>query len=132
MPGGPVIPSSELRWRSSTSGGPGGQHANTSNTRVEVIFDAAASKALDAAERARVVEALGRTVRVAASDERSQWQNRRLALRRLGERIALALQVPEERRATSPSRGELARRQQARRRAQVRRSSRRWSYDPEE
>ncbi|MGA8679521.1 MAG: aminoacyl-tRNA hydrolase, partial [Acidimicrobiales bacterium] len=51
IPGGPLIPESELRWRYSASGGPGGQHVNTSNTRAEVLFDVAASKALDDRQR---------------------------------------------------------------------------------
>ena len=92
--GGPLIPAGELRWRYSSSGGPGGQHANTSNTRAEVFFDAAASDALSPAERELVTGRLGPLVRVVASDERSQLQNRRLAMERLGERIADALENP--------------------------------------
>ncbi|MGH9293421.1 MAG: peptide chain release factor-like protein [Acidimicrobiales bacterium] len=129
---GPLIPASELRWRWSGSGGPGGQHANTSNTRVEVIFDAASSPSLTQHQRQLIVETLGPRVRIVVSDERSQWRNRRLALERLGARIAEALSEPAERLATLPSAGERARREEARRRQQSLRRSRRWTYDPDE
>jgi len=129
VPGGPWIPDHELRWRYSTSGGPGGQHVNTSNTRVEVVFDVEASTALDERQRELITSRLGRSVRVVASDERSQWRNRRLAAERLGERLADALEIPAERRPTRPGRGVLARRRDARVRSQTRRNARRWTYD---
>ncbi len=93
----------ELEWRFSASGGPGGQHANTANTKAEVRLDLAASPSLDERQRARLVEALGPVVRVVASDRRSQAQNRELALERLKERLAGALVVPKHRVATRPS-----------------------------
>jgi ribosome-associated protein len=65
-----VIPASELSWRFSRSGGPGGQHANTADTRVEVRFDIAGSPSLGPRQRARLLEKLGDEVRVVASDER--------------------------------------------------------------
>src|SRR5947209_3177719 len=77
------IPLSELEWRFTPSGGPGGQHANRSNTRVEVRFDVATSPSLGERQRARLLERLGPTVRVVADDERSQARNRALALERL-------------------------------------------------
>src|SRR5438067_4580133 len=80
---GVQIPLHELSWRFSASGGPGGQHVNTSNTRTEVRFDAGASPSLPAWARDRIVERLGPVVTVAASDERSQARNRALALGRL-------------------------------------------------
>src|SRR5712671_6714573 len=92
-----VIPRSELEWQFSASGGPGGQHANTSNTRAEVRFDIAASPSLGPRQRARLLERLGPMVRVAASDERSQARNRALALERLRSRLAEALKVERER-----------------------------------
>jgi ribosome-associated protein len=73
------IPLDELEWRFSASGGPGGQHANTSNTRAEVRFDVAGSPSLGPRQRARLLERVGPTVRVVASDERSQARNRELA-----------------------------------------------------
>ena len=78
-----VIPADELEWRFTTSGGPGGQHANKASTRAEVSFDVAESKALGPRQRARLLERLGPTVRAAAGDERSQMRNRELALQRL-------------------------------------------------
>ncbi len=132
VPGGPLIPARELRWRYSGSGGPGGQHANTSNTRAEVFFDAASSEALSQLERQLVTEGLGPIVRVVASDERSQLQNRKLAMERLGNRLAEALDVPLDRRPTAPSRREMSRRRQSRRHAQRQRQLRRWTYRGDE
>jgi ribosome-associated protein len=129
VPGGPLIPESELRWRYSASGGPGGQHVNTSNTRAEVFFDIEASTVFDEAQRQLLVERLGRVVRVVASDERSQWRNRRLAAERLGDRLADALEIPPERRPTRPSRREQERRRTSRVRQQAKRTARRWTYD---
>ena len=111
-----AIPLDELEWRFSGSGGPGGQHANTANTRVEVRFDVAASPSLGSRQRARLLERLGPTVRVVASDERSQARNRQLALDRLRSRLAEALRVPKERRATVPSAAAEDRRLAAKRR----------------
>jgi ribosome-associated protein len=93
----------ELEWRFSGSGGPGGQHANTANTRVEVRFDAAHSPSLGPRQRARIVERLGPVVRVVAADQRSQLQNRQLALERLAARLADALRIERPRHATRPS-----------------------------
>ena len=98
-----AIPLSEIRWRFSTSGGPGGQHANTSSTRVELRFDVAGSPSLGPRQRARLLERVGPEVRVVASDERSQARNRALALDRLRERIAAALKVDAPRRPTAPT-----------------------------
>ena len=98
------IPLDELEWRFSASGGPGGQHANTSNTRAEVRFDVAASPSLGPRQRARLLERLGPTVRVVASDERSQARNRDLALERLAARLAEGLHVETVRVPTRPRR----------------------------
>ena len=105
-----AIPLAELRWRTSRSGGPGGQHANTSDTRVEVIFDVTASPSLRPGQRHRLLERLGEQVRVVASDERSQARNRALALERLGDRLAAALVVAPSRRPTRPTLGAKRRR----------------------
>jgi ribosome-associated protein len=129
VPGGPLIPDGELAWRYSASGGPGGQHVNTSNTKAEVVFDVEASASLTDRQRELIMNRLGRVVRVVASDERSQWRNRKLAAERLGEKLADALEIPAERRPTRPSRRELARRGATRRRQQAKRTSRRWTYD---
>ena len=110
------IPLSELDWQFSASGGPGGQHANTSNTRVELRFDVAASPSLGPRQRARLLDQLGPVVRVVASGERSQARNRELALDRLRRRLSDALRVPEQRRPTTPTLGSRERRLSAKRR----------------
>lgn len=116
------IPLAELRWRFSRSGGPGGQHANTSDTRAEVVFDVAQSPSLLPRQRQRLLERLGPEVRVAASDERSQARNRALALDRLAARLAGGLVVATPRRPTRPTRGSQHRRLEAKgRRAQTKR-----------
>jgi ribosome-associated protein len=117
-----AIPLDELEWRFSASGGPGGQHANTANTRAEVRFDVQASPSLGPRQRARLLERLGPVVRVVASDERSQARNRQLALERLRSRLAEGLRVAKARRATAPSKAARERRLRAKhRRADVKR-----------
>lgn len=116
------IPLDELEWRFSASGGPGGQHANTANTRVELRFDVANSTSLGPRQRARLLSRLGPLVRVVASDERSQARNRELALRRLSARLAEALRVEATRHPTRPSLGSREARLRAKhRRAEVKR-----------
>src|SRR5258705_9555761 len=95
-----AIPFDELEWRFTGSGGPGGQHANTSNTRVELRFDVARSPSLGPRERQLLLERLGPVVRVVAADTRSQARNRELALERLRDRLAAALRTPRARRPT--------------------------------
>jgi ribosome-associated protein len=111
-----VIPLSELRWRFSRSGGPGGQHANTADTRAEVVFDIASSPSLRPFQRERLLARLGSEVRVVAADERSQARNRALALDRLRMRLADALHVEATRRPTRPTRASQQRRVDAKRR----------------
>jgi ribosome-associated protein len=116
------IPLDELEWRFTGSGGPGGQHANTANTRAEVRFDVAASTSLGPRQRARLLARLGPVVRVVASDERSQARNRDLALERLAARLAEALKVGRPRVPTRPSAGARRERvQEKRRRSEVKR-----------
>jgi ribosome-associated protein len=118
-----VIPLRELQWRFDASGGPGGQHANTSNTRVEVSFDVTASASLGPRQRARLLDRLGPVVRAVAADERSQTRNRALALERLRERLASGLRVETPRRATRPTRASRERRLSGKRkRSEVKRS----------
>ncbi|MFN2607267.1 MAG: alternative ribosome rescue aminoacyl-tRNA hydrolase ArfB [Acidimicrobiales bacterium] len=124
------IPLDELEWRFSASGGPGGQHVNTANTRAEVRFDVAASPSLGPRQRARLLARVGPVVRVVASDERSQARNRQLALDRLAARLAEGLRVERVRRPTAPSRGAREARLRAkRRRSEVKRA--RGRPDPE-
>ena len=119
------IPLSEVDWRATTSGGPGGQHANRTSSRVEVRFDVVRSPSLGPRQRARLLERLGPVVRASASDERSQVRNRRLALDRLARRLADALAVSTPRRPTRPTRSSKERRlQEKRRRSDVKRGRR--------
>jgi ribosome-associated protein len=115
----------ELEWRFSSSGGPGGQHANTSNTRVELLFDIESSPSLGPRQRARLVEKLGPRVRIVASERRSQLQNRELALDRFRERLAAALHVEPPRVATKPSRSAKRARVEQKRRVGERKRTRR-------
>lgn len=124
------IPLSELEWRFSRSGGPGGQHANTSDTRAEVVFDVANSPSLGPRQRARLLEKLGPEVRVAASDERSQARNRARALERLRDTLAEALKRPKRRVPTRPGRAARRRRvEQKRRRGEKKRLRRKPRLD---
>lgn len=120
-----VIPMSELTWRFSRSGGPGGQHANTADTRAEVRFDVVSSPSLGPRQRARLRERLGDEVRAVASDERSQARNRDLALERLAARLAGALKVDTPRRPTRPTKASVRRRLDAKRRQAGRKADRR-------
>lgn len=119
-----VIPASELEWRFSASGGPGGQHANTSNTRAEVVFDIANSPSLSDPIRERLVAKLGTEVSAVSSEQRSQYQNRRAALQRLEAALKRALVVPRRRVATKPTLGSKTRRLDAKRQQSERKSNR--------
>ncbi len=100
---GVAIPASEIDLRVTTSGGPGGQHANRALTRVVASVDVAASRALTPTQRDRLVGALGPVVRSSAGRFRSQSQNRAAACEQLAARLARALATPPPRRATRPS-----------------------------
>jgi len=110
------LPLSELLLRTSRSSGPGGQHANVTASRVEAVFDVAGSASLSEAQRRRVLARLGPRVTAVAQDARSQSRNRELALTRLADRLARALEVPRARRATRPGTGARERRLTAKRR----------------
>jgi ribosome-associated protein len=126
------LPESELEFRATRSGGPGGQHVNTSSTRVELVFDLDGSPTLTDAERAlarrrlrRRLDADGR-VRVVAQDERSQHRNRRLATERFCELMRAALAPPPPpRRPTAPTRAARAERLESKRREGQRKRLRR-------
>lgn len=119
------IPRREIEVTTTTSGGPGGQHANRSATKVELRFDIASSGALSEAQRRRVVERLGPEIRVSAADERSRTRNLALAERRLADRLREALRVPRSRTPTRPSRGSKERRLGAKKRRSAVKSQRR-------
>jgi ribosome-associated protein len=119
------IPRSEIELRFSRSSGPGGQHAQKSDTRVEATFDVEASPSLTEAQKRRVLSRAGPVIRAVAQDERSQWRNRELATERLVEALREALFVPRRRRPTKPSRAAVERRlEQKRRRSEVKRRRR--------
>ena len=111
-----AIPVSEIELRFSRSSGPGGQHAQKSETRVEAIFDVEASSALGPAQKARVIRKAGPVLRAIAQDERSQLRNRELATERLVEALREALRVPRRRRPTKPTAASRERRLEQKRR----------------
>lgn len=111
------IPDAEIQWRFDTSGGPGGQHANRSATRVELRFDIETSQAFDDDMRDRLIARLGREVRISESRSRSQAINRTRAIRRLHAELEDAARPgPAPRRATRPTRTAQRRRLAAKRR----------------
>lgn len=111
LPGGLVIPATELVERFSRSSGPGGQSVNTTDSRVELEYDVLASSVLSDTQRARAVGTLGSPVVIVASEHRSQHRNRTAARERLADRLRRALAPPPPtRRATKPTRGSQRRR----------------------
>lgn len=112
---GVVLPGSALRWRFSSSGGPGGQHANTSNTRVELWVRVEEIVGLSPSELTRIRMTLGDVVEVSVTDQRSQWQNRLIARERMTTKLNAALEVPKNRRPTRATLGSQRRRLQAKR-----------------
>ena len=123
------VPLSEIELRASRSSGPGGQHANVTASRVEAVFDVAASAALSDAQKARITSRLGPRVTAAAQDTRSQLRNRELALERLSERLAHALEVRRPRTATRPTKSSQRRRVDAKkRRGDIKRDRRKPDY----
>jgi len=126
-----TIPASELSWRFTTSGGPGGQHANRAATRAILRFEVATSGAFEEQERDRVLQALadqfaGGVVTIAVDESRSQWRNRQIARRRLVDLLRAALR-PESpaRRPTRPTAGSRRRRVDAKRRRSAKKKLRR-------
>ena len=121
-----TLPLEEIELRTSRSSGPGGQHANVTASRVEAVFDIAASSALTEDQRARLMARFGPRITAVAQEARSQARNRELALERLRARIARGLHVRRPRRPTKPGRAARERRLEAkRRRSDVKRARRR-------
>ncbi len=129
------IPHTELQFRATRSGGPGGQHVNTSSTRVELLWDLQNSTVVDDATRDRLMRKLANRldaegmVRVVASESRSQQQNRAAAEERLVEIVRQALVVPKPRRKTKPSRAARERRLEEKRQHSERKKRRRRDFD---
>jgi len=116
------IPRSEIELRFSRSSGPGGQHAQKTETRAEAVFDVEGSVGLTPAQKRRVIAKTGPVLRAVAQDERSQWRNRELAIERVVEQLRIALKVERRRKPTKPSAAARERRlEQKRRRSQTKR-----------
>ena len=119
---GGTIPVSAVGWRFDPSGGPGGQHANRSNTRVEAVVDLTAAGDVDPEIRRRLIDRLGNELRVVVDETRSQARNREIALDRLEERLHSGLVIAKPRKPTRPSRRARRRRlDNKRRRAETKR-----------
>lgn len=129
------IPWRELEVRATKSGGPGGQHVNTSSTRIELVWNVRTSSVLDDAARGLLLTAIASRLdsagclRIVASDTRSQKQNRELAEARLAALVARGLVVPRRRKKTKPTRGSVERRLSTKRRHADKKSNRRREND---
>jgi ribosome-associated protein len=124
------IPLAEVELRASRSSGPGGQHANVTASRIEASFDVAASRTLSDAQKARIMARCGPRVTAVAQDARSQARNRELALERLAQRLARALEVQRPRTATRPTAASRRRRlDDKRRRGETKQGRRRVDTD---
>jgi ribosome-associated protein len=120
-----VIPWSDLEWRFTGAGGPGGQHANTANTKVDLRLDLATCSALSPVQRQILMARYGRSIRIVESGERSQARNRDAAVRRLAQKVREGLVEQRRRRPTRPGRGAVERRLQDKRQRSETKSGRR-------
>jgi ribosome-associated protein len=125
-----ALPVAEIDFRYSRSSGPGGQHAQKTETRVEALLDVEASSALTEAQKRRVVAKAGPVLRAIAQDERSRLRNRQLATERLVEQLREALRVPRRRRPTKPTAQSRERRLESKRRRSETKRLRRPPADP--
>ena len=126
---GTTIPLDEIEVRASRSGGPGGQHANKTASRIEAVFDVRASATLTPQQKERITGRLGPRVTAVSQDSRGQARNRALALERLSDRLAGALKPRKRRRPTKPGRGARERRLESKRHKSQRKQSRRRPTD---
>lgn len=131
-----AIPQAEIEVRASRAGGPGGQHVNTSSSRIEAVWSVTSSRALTEAQRALLLKRLASRLdssgclRVVCQEHRSQLRNKEAALTRLGEVVRRALVVPRTRKATRPTRASKERRlTQKRQRGSVKQNRRRPPQD---
>lgn len=130
-----AIPRTELQYRATRSGGPGGQHVNTSSTRIELLWDLNESRAISEEQRQRLRQRLAPRldsngmVRVVASDRRSQNQNRKEADERLAALVKHALHVPKKRRPTKPTRAAKERRISEKKKLSEKKKNRRVEID---
>src|SRR3954453_13813262 len=123
------IPLEEIELRASRSSGPGGQHANVTASRIEAVFDVAASNSLSEDQKRRVMARCGPRVTAVAQDARGRAPHREMALEGLRERLSSALHVPRSRRATKPTKASRERRLEAKRRQSERKAARRRPRD---
>ena len=127
-----VIPRDELSARASRAGGAGGQHVNTSSTRIELLWNITTSRVLSDEQRERLLQKLSSRldgegfIRVVASDRRSQLQNRESAEARLAELVRVALVIPKKRKATKPSRASKQARLDSKKKQSNKKRERRW------
>ncbi|MFJ5958820.1 alternative ribosome rescue aminoacyl-tRNA hydrolase ArfB [Paenarthrobacter sp. NPDC092416] len=124
------IPAAELGWRFSRSSGPGGQHVNTSDSRVELLWNIADSAALTDGQRLTLLSGLqhrlvGGVITITSSEQRSQLRNREIALAKLAQLVAQALTPERPRRATKPTRGSTHRHRTAKEQRSVTKQQRR-------
>jgi ribosome-associated protein len=130
-----TIPANEVTFRASRAGGPGGQHVNTSSTRIELLWDLTHSTVVSEDERARLLEKLAARldaagmIRVVASDRRSQSQNREVAAERLAKIVRQALVVQRKRRPTRPTRASREQRLNEKKRRGERKRDRHRDFD---
>ena len=124
--GGPKcrIPNSEISWNFGPSGGPGGQHANRSNTRVEATLDLASAQGIEEDVREVLVAKLGSVIRVTVDKHRSQFRNRELALSRIESQLQGALVKEKTRRPTKPKKSAVERRLKNKRKQSERKTNR--------
>jgi ribosome-associated protein len=122
---GAAIPLAEIELRASRSSGPGGQHANVTASRIEAVFDVAASPSLSEDQRRRLREKLGDKVTAVAQDARSQARNRELALERLQSKLREGIRRPKKRRPTRPGRAAKQRRLDQKKHTSKRKAQRR-------
>ncbi len=123
------IPVSEISWKFGPAGGPGGQHANRSNTRVEATLDLVSAQGIDESIRELLVAKLGSVVKVTVDRHRSQFRNRELALKRIESQLQEALIKETPRRPTKPKRSSVERRLKNKRKQSERKANRRQVWD---
>ena len=130
-----TIPYAELEMSAITGSGPGGQNVNRSATRIAMRWNVRTSRALDEAQRTRVMGVLGSrldsdgNIRIVAGEHRSQLQNRAEAMARLAQMVARALIVPKKRKATKPTRGSIEKRLTEKKQRSSTKRDRRSSHD---
>ncbi len=120
-----TIAASDLTWRFSPSGGPGGQHANKAYTRADVVFSIQTASSLTDKQRQTLLSKYGEEMYVSVDETRSQYRNKELAMQRLADKIRQAFETPKKRQPTKPSRGAVRRRLTAKKQRSEKKANRR-------